>query len=178
MSDFCGSYHGETLRTYNKKNDIIPLYTDISYSTPLADFIGKYPNESINTIKGKTIVEALAPSTDARVITTADDNFEIHHVNEAWTRLCGYSNEECYGNTLKMIQGEATDKQVTKELVHLLRQGKSAKAILVNYDKWGRRFNNNLSVEPIVSKDTGEITHYLGVLKHIEETNNKQLIIS
>jgi len=178
ISDFCESYRGETPLTYSKKKQIIPFYTDISYSTPLADFIGKYPNESIKIMKGKTIIEALAPSTDARIITTADNNFEIQHVNEAWTRLCGYSNEECYGKTLNIIQGQDTDKKITKELVYLLQKNNSAQAIIVNYDKWGRRFNNHLSVEPIISNYTGNVTHYLGVLKDIEHNNSKQMILS
>ena len=161
-SDFCARYVGEPIHVKAPH----PSLSHISFATPVSDFVGDHYLDTIP--RSYTISEALAPSTEARVLTDANESFRIQHVNDAWTRLCGYTNEESYGKTLALIQGHATDKKIANDLVDLLRQGKSSEAVLINYDKWGRQFYNHLAVEPIISNDTGKITHFLGVLRDID----------
>lgn len=115
-----------------------------------------------------TMHEALEPSNEARVLTKAapEGGFTIVHVNEAWTRLCGYTLQEAHGHTLGMLQGHATDSEAVEDLVSILKQGKGADAILVNQDKHGRLFRNHLSVAPVI-QESGEVTHMLGVLRDL-----------
>ena len=175
-SDFCAPYQGELERADAQKNAFYALnitYTHLSFATPHADFTGKYPGESIST--NITLTEALAPSTEARVLTSADGRFRIQHVNDAWTRLCGYSKSESCGKTLSILQGDATDEKVVEELVSLLRDGNSTEAVLVNYDKSGRKFRNHLTTTPVISSDSRKITHFLGVLRDIGDANPDEL---
>lgn len=143
----------------------------ISFATPESDFVAiDYLG---NVPRFMTITEALAPSTEARVLTDAD-GFRIQHVNDAWTRLCGYSKEESHGKPLSILQGHATDKKAVKDVTHLLREGKSVEAVLTNYNKSGRKFHNHLTIEPVVCSQTNATTHFIGVLKEISGENNKQ----
>lgn len=141
--------------------------TNISFTHPESDFT--YNNYLSDAKRSYTITEALVPSTEARVLTRAIEPFHIEHVNDAWTRLCGFSNEESRGKTLGMIQGHATDKEAVNDLVSLLREGESVDAVLVNYHKLGRKFNNHLSINPVICAKSQEVTHFIGVLKEIPD---------
>lgn len=169
-SDFCARYVGEPVRTKEPYSHAPPSY--ISFATPVSDFVGD--NRVGNISRSYTITEALAPSTEARVLTDATDCFRIQHVNEAWTRLCGYSKDESHGKTLGMLQGYSTDKKAVENLVLLLKEGRSVDAVLTNYNKWGRKFHNHLTVDPVVCTQTQDITHFIGVLKEIGGENKKQ----
>lgn len=167
-SDFCANYIGESRQG---KATNYPL-SHISFATPLSDVIGD--NYLSNIPRVYTITEALAPCTEARVLTDANECFRIQHVNEAWTRLCGYNERESRGKTLKIIQGHDTDKKAVDDLVDLLRDGKSVEALLTNYDKWGRKFHNHLKINPVICNESRETTHFIGVLKEVERENNIQ----
>tara|TARA_B100001996_G_scaffold315023_1_gene257796 strand:+ start:204 stop:833 length:630 start_codon:yes stop_codon:yes gene_type:complete len=160
-SDWCAPTVKEVTTTSKKWG------TNLSFTHPESDFT--YHNYLSNVPRSYTITEALAPSTEARVLTRADERFQIEHVNDAWTRLCGFSKEECLGKTLGMIQGYATDKDVVNDLVSLLQEGKPVDAVLANYNKWGRKFNNHLSINPVVCTESHKVTHFIGVLKEIPD---------
>ena len=171
-TDFCNRYRGEPIHT--KEPYATPSH--ISFATPVSDFVGdNYLNE---IPRYYTITEALTPSTEARVLTDATSSFRIQHVNGAWTRLCGYSKDESYGKTLGMLQGYSTDKKVVENLVLLLKEGRSVDALLTNYTKWGRKFHNQLTVNPVICTQTQDITHFIGVLKEIDGENKKQYAIN
>ena len=172
-TDFCLPYTKEKEIIKYKNNSKKNLYNNyglnISFSTPESDFTGCDIKD--NDEKTITIEEALSPSTQARVLTKADNTLHIEHVNEAWTRLCGYTNENSYGKTLKILQGEHTNKDIANEFVSNLQKGKTSEAIIINYDKWGRGFHNHVKATPVISNDSGNIktTHYLAVLNDIGE---------
>ena len=172
-TDFCLPYAKEKEIIKYKNNSKKNLYNNyglnISFATPESDFTTCDIKE--NNDKSITIEEALSPSTQARVLTKADNTLHIEHVNEAWTRLCGYTNENSYGKTLKILQGEHTNKDIANEFVSNLQKGKASEAIIINYDKWGRGFHNHVKATPVISNDSGNIktTHYLAVLNDIGE---------
>lgn len=167
-SDFCARYHGEHVCVKAPQASL----SHISFATPVSDFVG---DDYLDTIpRYYTLTEALAPSTEARVLTDANEGFRIQHVNDAWTRLCGYSNDQTHGKTLGMIQGHDTDNKSVEDLVSLLQKGKSVDAVLINYNKWGRKFHNQLAVNPVLCNETQSITHFIGVLKEIDGENKVQ----
>ena len=51
---------------------------------------------------------------------------------------------------------------------------KNVDAVLTNYNKWGRKFHNHLTVDPVVCTQTQDITHFIGVLKEIDGENKNQ----
>ena len=181
-TDFCLPYAKEKEIIKYKDNSKKYIYNNyglnISFATPESDFTSfdiKNMDQKIITIE-----EALSPSSQARVLTKADNTLHIEHVNEAWTRLCGYTNENSYGKTLKILQGEHTNKDIANEFVSNLQKGKASEAIIINYDKWGRGFHNHVKATPVISNVSGNIktTHYLAVLNDIGEfkindTDNK-----
>eukprot|EP00618_Florenciella_parvula_P012903 CAMPEP_0119480564 /NCGR_PEP_ID=MMETSP1344-20130328/9309_1 /TAXON_ID=236787 /ORGANISM="Florenciella parvula, Strain CCMP2471" /LENGTH=471 /DNA_ID=CAMNT_0007514885 /DNA_START=131 /DNA_END=1546 /DNA_ORIENTATION=+ len=114
-----------------------------------------------------TLEQALSHSKEARVVTEAARPFRITHVNSAWTDLCGFTQEEACGQTLRCLQGEDTDGNTVAQLVEDCNDGKATSMEVTNYDKEGKKFRNFLQVYPLTSEESssGEISHMLGVLK-------------
>ena len=102
-------------------------------------------------------------------IAITDRFHGITNVNEAWEKLCGYNIEEVKGRTFRFMQGAMTDLQVLDQLNCCLQRGEAVEVIVVNYNKYGRRFHNYLQVKPLVDMDSPDkITHYLGILNDLD----------
>ncbi len=112
----------------------------------VASTVGELPSTAVPVITPNTLQQALKPSHEARVITEATRPFRITHVNEAWTKLCGFNPEEACGRTLRMLQGEDTDVATVNELVKDCVEQKATSMEVTNYDKQGRKFRNFLQV--------------------------------
>jgi len=153
-----------------------------SYINPIRRLANSVQKDQLNYVERRrmndhmlmprTYEEALAPSGQARVITEAADPFRIAHVNGAWTDLCGYTLEDVRGQTLGIIQGRDTDPVELLLLEFAIRARAEAETVLVNYVKDGRPFINRIRISPLKDKETGRVTHLLGVLKDVlqEET--------
>ena len=58
--------------------------------------------------------------------------------------MCKFSAEESFGETPKILQGPLTDLNVAREFAMSLYSGNIATATLINYNKHGVAFINNL----------------------------------
>ena len=117
----------------------------------------------------------LTATFDARavVITEPDHPFKIVAVNDAWTGLCGFTQKEAEGKSLKdLIQGPDTDTSALRAMVEELMTGYEARAITTNYTKAGRPFQNMLRVGHTNDK------YLVGVLREMApaETTSVDLV--
>ena len=71
-------------------------------------------------------------------------------MSEEWLNFCGFSRSEIVGETLKILQGEATDRDTTEAITLPALQRESITATLVNYTKRGWPFLHTVHVEPLV----------------------------
>jgi PAS domain S-box-containing protein len=149
----------------------------LSWSAPESDFVSANTEAAIHAQEKQetSLALAVAPSTEARVITRKDRPFEIFHVNEAWTRLCGFGLDECRGKTLQILQGENTDQHKVKELVESITNHQAVETILRNYNKQGREFTNHLRINPVVDEN-GDVTHLLGTLREVANHEERRQI--
>lgn len=104
----------------------------------------------------------------AIVITEAQVPFHITSVNSSWEHLCGFTKDECLGETLSCIQGEQTNQAAVTAFMSQLLRGEEAGTVLVNYRKDGSKFLNRLRVGPL-RDDNNVVTHFVGVLKEVNE---------
>jgi len=111
-----------------------------------------------------TIHRALQPSREACVITEATKPNRIVHVNDTWSRVCGFSAEEAIGQTCALLQGFGTCKATLGQLRDAVLQGQTFAVQLLNYRKGGQPFMNTLTVAPLRESEHGPVTHYFGVI--------------
>ena len=119
--------------------------------------------------KTRLLEAAIVNAKDAVIITDGNlDNPKILYVNEAATRISGYSAEELIGNSPKMLQGTGTNVQTLTQLRETLEQGRSFKGELLNYTKSGKSYWLDISIAP-VRDEYGNVTHFAAIERDITE---------
>eukprot|EP01024_Parvocaulis_polyphysoides_P026626 TRINITY_DN2423_c3_g1_i5.p2 TRINITY_DN2423_c3_g1~~TRINITY_DN2423_c3_g1_i5.p2 ORF type:complete len:167 (-),score=5.35 TRINITY_DN2423_c3_g1_i5:305-805(-) len=112
-----------------------------------------------------SLEQALQICEPACVVTEAQHPFRICHVNQAWVDLCGWSEGEAVGNTLKIIQGPSTSVDTKCEMHRIIKNRQQGVFLLVNYQKNGTPFFNKLGILPI--EQGGQVTHFMGLLQKL-----------
>nr|WP_172691013.1 PAS domain-containing protein [Agrobacterium larrymoorei]ASK49459.1 histidine kinase [Agrobacterium larrymoorei] len=82
----------------------------------------------------------------------------IVFVNEAFTRLTGYSRAETLGKNCRFLQGPGTNADDVDRLRTAIRERKSIELDLLNYKRNGTIFWNRLLVSPVF--DGEELTYF------------------
>jgi PAS domain S-box-containing protein len=91
---------------------------------------------------------------------------KIVFVNPAFTTMTGYTAEEAFGNTPRILQGPRTDKTVLARLRDNLRLGQVFEGQAVNYRKDGTAFDMEWQVAPVRNADE-KITHFVAIQRDI-----------
>lgn len=111
-------------------------------------------------------------ANDAVIITEAEPLDEpgprILYVNEAFTRMTGYSQQEVLGLTPRILQGPLTDRTVLAKNKAALEKFSPLVVEVINYRKDGSLFWVEMSMVP-VADETGCYTHWVSVQRDITE---------
>ena len=113
-----------------------------------------------------TLVQAMEPCDEARVVMTAPCGEVVVYCNDCWSRLCGYSADEAVGWTVKeLLEHTETDEKLLRALLHSVHSNNApAECMVVNEIASGERLMCTLRVSPLRAGDAEEATHLLGVL--------------
>ncbi|HEY9618421.1 MAG TPA: PAS domain S-box protein [Microcoleaceae cyanobacterium] len=119
------------------------------------------------------LLESVAvTANDAIVITEAEPIDQpgprIIYVNEAFTRMTGYSAKEVLRKTPRILQGPKSDRAVLDKIRAALKQWQPIVVELINYRKDGSEFWMEASIVP-VANEQGGYTHWVGVQRDITE---------
>lgn len=125
------------------------------------------------------LVESVVTNTkDAVVITEAEPFDEpgprIIYVNEAFTKMTGYSAKEVIGKSPRILQGPKTDVEELNRLSRAIRKWEPYESTLINYKKNGEEFWANISLNP-VADETGWFTHWVSIERDVSEQKNQEL---
>lgn len=132
-------------------------------------------NESTAQIIPNSLEMALTPNSDeARVITLAKHPYPIVSVNEAWTRVTGYTQMDGEGKDLSLLNGKRTDVDAGKKNGKLkplhdlasVADGRCACSTNIHYDKNGTEFVDFVSSYPLTNLNN-EVTHILHVYQDL-----------
>jgi two-component system sensor histidine kinase/response regulator len=131
--------------------------------------------------KSRLLEAAVESAKDAVLITDADIESGPHilYVNDAFTKLTGYTLPEVAGKTPRILQGRDTDKKTLAELGTCLREGRSFQGQLKNYSKAGKAYWLEISIVP-VRDEAGVITHFAAIERDITQQKafEKELMIT
>jgi len=137
--------------------------------------IGKQLGQTIERAqfqqRAQLLETVIRSANDGIIITKADlakPGPEIIYVNEAFTRITGYSAQEVLGRSPRMLQGIDTDPATLAAIGDGLREGRGFKGELLNYGKDGRPYWLDIGIVPI--RDTsGHITHFAAIERDITD---------
>ncbi|MGC1247142.1 MAG: PAS domain S-box protein, partial [Spirulinaceae cyanobacterium] len=104
--------------------------------------------------------------TEARPIS--EPGPKIVYVNEAFTRMTGYTTQEVLGKTPRILQGEKTNRRQLNKIRTAIAQLQSIQIELINYHKNGKEFWVELSIVPIAD-EKGCYTHLLSIQRDISD---------
>jgi PAS domain S-box-containing protein len=113
--------------------------------------------------------KAISSLAEGVLITTSDLDApgpEIIFINEAISRITGYSEAELVGKSPRILQGPATNRETTRRIKTELSAGKNCFAEVVNYTKDGRLYDAELFISPLFDAE-GHITHFVSIQRDI-----------
>ena len=90
------------------------------------------------------------------------------YVNEAFTKMTGYTSEEVSGKNCRFLQGDRPNDEAREIIRNAIKKGENCKVLLENYRKNGDYFVNELHLSPIFNEN-GELTHYAGIQHDVTE---------
>ena len=124
------------------------------------------------------LLESVITNTDDSVIITEAEPFDepgprIVYVNEAFTRMTGYTAEEVIGKTPRILQGPKTDREELNKLGAALRQGQPYEVTLLNYKKNGEEFWIHMSINPVADAN-GWFTHFVAIERDVTQQKREE----
>lgn len=125
----------------------------------------------------KLLTSVITNTNDAVLITEAEPfdypGPKIIYVNDAFTRMTGYTAEEVLGKTPRILQGPNSNSEDLKKLSTALRSWQPYEITVINYKKNGEEFWCNFSVTPVADKK-GKYTHWIAIERDVTEQKNKE----
>jgi len=135
--------------------------------------------DKIKEERQRKLLESVITNTNDAVLITEAEPFDepgprIIYVNEAFTKMTGYTAAEVIGKTPRMLQGPNSDFEALSRLGKALRKWEVHEITTINYKKSGEEFWVNFTVTP-VSDETGWNTHWIAIERDVTEQKNKEL---
>ncbi|MEP7157091.1 MAG: PAS domain S-box protein [Betaproteobacteria bacterium] len=114
----------------------------------------------------------IARLNDIIVITEAapldEPGPRIVFVNDAFTRITGYSRKEALGRSPRMLQGPKTSRAELDTIRAALASGTAVRSEVINYAKDGAQYWLEIDIVPIHDK-ANAITHFAAVERDITQ---------
>ena len=121
----------------------------------------------------KLLESVITNTNDSVLITDAknDDRLgqRIVYVNEAFTKMTGYTKNEVIGKTPGFLQGQKSDKKELHRLSLAIKNWEPCEITIINYKKNGEEFWINFSISP-VSDQKGYVTHWIAIERDVTES--------
>ncbi len=105
-------------------------------------------------------------TNESILITDANNN--IVAVNEAFTRMTGYTLHEVIGQNPRFLSSGDYDPEFYRVLWRALETDGYWEGEIVDKDKVGQRFYQNLAIN-VVKNEKDEVTHYIAISNDITE---------
>ncbi|MBU5637302.1 SpoIIE family protein phosphatase [Geomonas sp. Red69] len=147
-------------------NTIVPRYSEqgelIAYDGLISDISErKQAEESLR-------VQSAALEAAANAIVITDSDGVVLSVNEAFTRMTGYTLEESVGHDLSFLKSDRQDPELYRELWSTIMGGKIWHGELVNRRKSGELYPEEQTITPVLDQD-GQIKHFICIKQDITE---------
>lgn len=152
-----------------------PAHRSDSRVSPVSDVDGQAgrlvaPPDHLSAVL--TAAVAAAPHGVA-VADALHPDYPLLWVNEAFTVITGYSQEQVLGRNCRFLQGDATDREAVRVMGAQLRAGRATRMTVMNYRRDGTAFWNDLQITPVFDREH-RLTHYVGQQNDVTERIHAQ----
>ncbi|WP_158857016.1 PAS domain S-box protein [Lunatibacter salilacus] len=124
----------------------------------------------------KLMEKVITNTNDSIVITNAvsdsENGHQILYINEAFSRVTGYTPEEIIGKSPSVLEGPNTNKEDIQKLNQAFENREHCEVTLLNYKKDGQEFWNNLSIAPVTNSD-GAISNWISIQRDVTAQKNE-----
>lgn len=110
--------------------------------------------------------QALKAISQGVIVATPDN--KVVSVNDAFTKQTGYSIQEMFGKTCRILQGPLTDPASIAAIKSALERNVTYFGEILNYRKDQTIFWNELTITPAFD-ELGQLTHFIGISRDITE---------
>ena len=93
----------------------------------------------------------------------------IEYVNPAFEATTGYSSAEAVGRTPKLLKSGLQSPAYYANLWATIASGEPFKGTVINRKKSGENFHAEQTITPIHDNSTGEITHFVSVMRDMTQ---------
>ncbi len=160
---------------------IEPVVTNLLHDPAVNGFVDNFRDitDKVEEQKRLKLLESVVTNTtDAILITEAEPQDEpgprIIYVNDAFTKMTGYTADEVIGKSPRILQGPNSNKEDLSKLGRALRNWESSEVTTINYKKNGEEFWINFNVTP-VADNLGRYTHLIAIERDVTELKLKEL---
>ncbi|MBF2067775.1 MAG: PAS domain S-box protein [Calothrix sp. C42_A2020_038] len=143
----------------NRISGLVAVVSDITEQKRQAEQVRLLQSVVVNTNDAIVITEA---------VPIDEPGPRILYVNEAFTRIAGYTLEEVLGKTPRLLQGAKTSRAELDKVRSALEKREAIIVEVINYRKDGSEYWSEFSVVPVADK-TGQYTHWISVQRDITE---------
>ena len=126
--------------------------------------------EEIESYLGRPMIE----ETSVGVVVT-DAEGKILWVNDGFTRLTGYTQEEVAGKNPRILKSGLTPAETYAELWRTIHSGRPWLGHVINRRKDGSIYVEEMSVIPLSSRDGG-LTRYVAIKHDITERRRMEML--
>jgi PAS domain S-box-containing protein len=133
-------------------NGIVSVIADITEQKQRAEQLRLLQSVVVNTNDAVIITEVEPDEPGPRIL----------YVNEAFTRITGYSPAEVLGKTPRILQGPNTNQTELQKIRKALSRWEAVTVEVINYRKDGSEFWNEFSLVPVADSN-GWYTHWIAV---------------
>ncbi len=163
---------GRALHGLKKTGEEFPLVVSLnSFTIYQRKYVLAVVSDMTQTLEyqRKLVVrdQALEFAMNGIVITDAGKkDHPIIYCNKAFLKMTGYQKDEVIGRNCRFLQGKDRKQKGIGKIREAVKNGSSCRVELRNYKKDGTLFWNEISINPIRSKD-GAIAYYVGIQNDI-----------
>ncbi|MDZ4074188.1 MAG: PAS-domain containing protein [Hylemonella sp.] len=124
------------------------------------------------TVELERLARVARHTTDAVIIT--DPQGRMTWVNEAYTRISGYSMQESLGHKPgRLLQSPKTDPETVARLARYLRALEPCRVEILNRHKDGHEYWLDLEIQPVYD-EAGQLTGFMAVERDITERLSRE----
>ncbi|MFO8031030.1 MAG: MASE3 domain-containing protein [Desulfohalobiaceae bacterium] len=117
----------------------------------------------------------LAVENSPMPIVVTDTQGRIEYVNQAFSRVTGYSLQEAVGQNPRILKSGEHDEEFYQELWEAISSGQTWRGEFCNRRKSGELYWEQAAIAP-VKDESGQIINYVGVKEDITDQKNLERI--